>query len=258
MFRQFDHLPVVSGHAPVDAYLAEGFEKVPGMSSRFSAAICARLIRRQSEACVGGPVAEIGTFEGRFFIALALALEAGERAYGFDSFDWPDAAVEERFLANCQANGVAVDRFAAVKRNSRTLSASDLSALVSGEPVRFLHIDGDHSPESLAHDLALAQAVLHPRGVIALDDMLHPEFPFLVVTVHEHLKAHPDMRLFCVIDREDIVASAKFLLCRAAAVALYEEDLMIRFARYHYIMGGDAMGHLCVVLTPTPRIFSPA
>jgi hypothetical protein len=56
------------------------------MSSRFSAAICARVLRRQSEAGVAGPVVEIGAFEGRFLIAMALALEPGERAYGVDTF----------------------------------------------------------------------------------------------------------------------------------------------------------------------------
>jgi hypothetical protein len=247
--------PVASGHAPVDRYLAEGFDKVPGMSSRFSAAICARVLRRQSEAGVAGPVVEIGAFEGRFLIAMALALEPGERTYGVDTFTWPDAGVEERFIANCRLNGVPPDRLAAVRRDSRNIAPIELRNIADGKPARFIHIDGDHGLESLARDLALAQTVLHRQGVIAIDDMLHPEFPFLVVAVHEHLKAHPEMRLFCVIDRKDIVASAKFLLCRAEAVALYEEDLMTRFAPFHYTMGGDAMGHLCVVLTPKPRIF---
>ena len=249
--------PAASGYPPVDRYLAEGFEQVRGMSSRFSAAICARVLRRQTELGVAGPVVEIGAFEGRFLIALGLALEEGERVYGFDTFDWPDPGVSERFGANCRANGLQPDRVAAVKRDSLNIAPIELRNIVGKRPVRFLHIDGDHRPESLAHDLALAQSVLHPQGVIALDDMLHPEYPFLVVTVHEHLKAHPEMRLLCVIDREDIVASAKFLLCRVEAVGLYEQDLMTRFAAFHYIMGGDAMGHLCVVLTPKPRIFEP-
>jgi hypothetical protein len=177
-------------------------------------------------------------------------LEPGERAHGFDTFDWPDDEVQERLLANCRANGVPAERVAGVQRDSRNIAPIELRNATDGKPVRFLHIDGDHRPESLVSDLALAQSVLHPQGVIAVDDMLHPEYPFLVVPVHDHLRAHPDMRLLCVIDREDIVASAKFLLCRSDAVALYEQDLMTRFAAAHYTLGGDALGHLCVVLTP--------
>ena len=246
-------LPVASGHPAVDRYLADGFERVPGMSSRFAAAIAAHVVRRQGELGIAGPVAEIGAFEGRFLIALALALKDGERAFGLDTFAWPDDGLEDRFLANCRANGAA-ERVRAVRCDSRSLSPAELEALV-GE-VRFFHLDGDHNLDSLAHDLALAHAVLHPDGVICVDDMLHPEFPFLVVAVHDYLHAYPGMRLLCVVDREDIVAAAKFLICRAEAVRLYEADLMESFRAVQYTLGGDALGHLCVVLTPKPRIFS--
>ena len=247
---------VLSGHPAVDHYLADGFDRVRGMSSRFATAICAYLVHRQTELGLVGPVAEIGAFEGRFLIALALALAPDERAYGFDTFSWPDAGVQERFLANCAENGLEAARVAAIARDSRTIAAQEMPALVGGERVRFFHIDGDHTRESLAHDLALAEAVLHPQGIVCVDDMLHPEYPFLVLAVHDLLVRRPEMRLLCVIDREDIVAAAKFLLCRANAVPLYEADLMQRFRSVQYTLGGDALGHLCVVLTPEPRVFS--
>jgi hypothetical protein len=84
--------------------------------------------------------------------------------------------------------------------------------------------------------------------------MLHPGYPFLVTAVERWLVAHPQMRLMCVIDREDIVAAPKFLICRLDAVPIYEAALMRHFARYHFVLGGDALGHHCVVLTPRPRI----
>jgi hypothetical protein len=58
----------------------------------------------------------------------------------------------------------------------------------------------------------------------------------------------------CIVDREDIVAAAKFLLCRADAVALYEQDLMRTFAPFHYVLGADMVTHFSLVLTPRPRI----
>jgi hypothetical protein len=248
-------MKIVSSHPAIDRYLTEGYAAVPGMSSRFAAAICGHVVRRQTELGIAGGVAEIGAFEGRFFIALALGLADGEHAYGFDTFDWPDEGVIDRFRENCERHGLAPERFTAVKRDSRTVKdGAALKSLIGEAPVRFFHIDGDHGLDSLAHDLALAHAALHPQGVICLDDMLHPEFPFLIVAVHAYLQAHPEMRLLCVIDREDVVAAAKFLICRAEAAALYEQDLMASFRNVQYIMGGDALGHHCVVLTPEPKV----
>ena len=65
-------IDIASGHAAIDRYLADGYLRVRGMSSRFTAAICGHLIRRQTARGIGGDIAEIGAFEGRFFIAMAL------------------------------------------------------------------------------------------------------------------------------------------------------------------------------------------
>src|SRR5712691_11143536 len=89
-------LSVRSGLVAVDCYLEAGYASVPGMSSRFAAAICCGLMRMQTEMGVAGPVAEIGPFEGRFFIAMGHALAPGEVALGIDLFDWPNTQVIER------------------------------------------------------------------------------------------------------------------------------------------------------------------
>lgn len=243
-----------SGIAALDAYLDQGYESVTGMSSRFAATICGHLLRRQTEMGIRGSVAEIGAFEGRFLIAMGLALAPGEHAYGFDLFTWPDDGVLDRFLANAARWGLTADRFTARPFDTGTLSPDEFAGLTGRQPLRFVHVDGDHSLEALSHDLTLAAACLHPQGLICLDDMLHPGYPFLVVAVHAFLTANPQLCLMCVIDREDIVAAPKFLICRRDAVSLYETDLMSRFAPQHFILGGDAMGHHCVVLTPHPRI----
>ncbi|QCK84290.1 class I SAM-dependent methyltransferase [Phreatobacter aquaticus] len=244
----------ISGVAALDRYLADGYEKVRGMSSRFSATICGHVLKRQSALGIAGDVAEIGTFEGRFFIAMALALQPGEHAYGFDVFTWPDDKVLDRLDASAALHGLTSAHYTTLRHDSGTLDVATFGRMTGGKPLRFIHIDGDHSPEALTHDLALAHAALHPKGLICLDDMLHPGYPFLVVTVHAYLTAHPEMRLMCIIDREDIVAAPKFLICHVDAVPLYENDLMSSFQAQHFVLGGDAMGHHCVVLTPHPRI----
>jgi hypothetical protein len=245
---------LLTGAAAVDRYLEEGYLEVLGMSSRFSGAISAWLMLHQSRQGVEGHLAEIGTFEGRYFIALALTLHGWEKALGVDTFDWPSAAVLDHFNENCARHGVTRHRLVTWKTNTTMLSGADLRFKLGEGKVRFFHIDGDHSPQPLTHDLSLATAVLHPQGLICLDDMLHPAYPFLVATVKQYLDAHPAMRVMAIIDREDIIGAAKFLICRADAVPLYEKALMERYPKRHFVLGGDALGHHCVVLTPEPRL----
>src|ERR1043166_8258786 len=189
----------VSGNPMVDRYIADGYETVRGMSSRFAATISGHVLRRQSELGIAGHIAEIGTFEGRFFIAMALGLGPGERALGIDTFDWPNEGLWDLFHAHCARHGLARERYTAIKANVRDLTAQEITKALGGlalggqklgpqaseQKVRFWHLDGDHSREALTADLALAEATIHPRGMICLDDMLHPGYPLLVVAVHE-------------------------------------------------------------------------
>jgi len=247
-------IDISSGDARLDAFLAGGFQRVRGMSSRFSAAICGHLLRRQSSLGIAGDLLEIGTFEGRFFIAMAMLLAPGEHALGIDVFTWPSPAVHDHLLENCAAAGLAPGSYTAWKTDTRSIAADTLRAKLPGSHARFIHIDGEHIAECLRNDLALAHAVLHPRGVIALDDMLHPGYPTLITTVLDYLELHSEMRVLCIIDRESITAAAKFLICRADAVAAYEQDLIARFAPFHYPLGADVRGHLTLVLTPDPTL----
>jgi Methyltransferase domain len=245
---------VSSGISAVDTYLKAGFVTVPGMSSRFAAAICSGLMRIQTKLGVTGPIAEIGTFEGRFFIALAKALQPGEIALGMDIFEWPNAQVIDRFEANCLKHGVAADQRRTWKCDSREVSPADLLKRLDGKKPRLFHIDGDHSRASLTKDLALATAVMAPDGLLVLDDMLHPGYPTLMVAVQEYLAAQPDMCVLAVIDRETIVAATKFVLCRRDWFKRYEAVLLEDFKANIWPLGADFEPHWCLVLSLDTRL----
>jgi predicted O-methyltransferase YrrM len=243
-----------SGLPAVDRYLSGGYLSVRGMSSRFAAAVVGATLRIQSEKGISGHVAEIGTFEGRFFVALAHAIEQGERAIGIDHFDWPDAGVIDRFKRNLAQYGPADDRAIVLKADSRLLKPDELLGKAPGKRIRFFHIDGEHTPEHLSKDLALAHATLDPRGIICLDDMLHPGYPVLALTVDAYLKAHSEMRVFCVIDREDIVAAAKYMICGVEYVDLYSEALRRTFPQHVWLLGADFRSYHALVLAPEPKL----
>lgn len=243
-----------SGIAAADRYIADGYLQVKGMSSRFAAAIACATMRIQSENGISGHVAEIGTFEGRFFIALAHALQPGERGIGIDHFEWPDAGVIDRFKASLAKYGPSDDRVVVHKADSRQMKAAELLALAPGKRVRFFHIDGEHTQDHLSKDLALGYAALDPKGVLCLDDMLHPGYPTLALTVDAFLRAHPELRVFCVVDREDIVAAAKFMICREEHVAFYTDALMQAFPHFVWPLGADFVAYKALVLAPVPRL----
>lgn len=243
-----------SGIPAVDHYLATGYSLVPGMSSRFAAAICCGLLRMQTGMGVTGPVAEIGPFEGRFFIALSHALAFGEKALAIDLFDWPNPEVMGRFEANCAKHGVPAERRIAWKADSRKMRPEELLAKLDGRRARFIHIDGEHSRAALTQDLELATAVLAGEGLIALDDMLHPGYPTLMVAVHEYLGRHPEMCVLCIIDRETVVAATKFVLCRAEWFKPYEAQLLDAYKDNVWPLGADFEPHWCLVLSLDTRL----
>jgi hypothetical protein len=245
---------IQSGIAACDRYIAEGYGLVPGMSSRFAAAIACATLRIQTEHGIGGHFAEIGTFEGRFFIALAHALAPGERAIGIDHFEWPDAGVIDRFRRHLAAHGPNGERAIVVKADSRKMRPAELLAHAPGKRVRFFHVDGEHTAEHLENDLALGYGSLDEKGVLCLDDMLHPGYPLLALTVDAFLREHPELRVCCVIDREDIVAAAKFMICRAEMVRFYADALAAAFPAFVWPLGADFRAYKALVLAPEPRL----
>lgn len=250
------HSPVSirSGVAAVDRYLDAGYDSVPGMSSRFAAAVCAGLLNIQSDMGVSGPVVEVGTYEGRFFIALCHALAPGEVALGMDLFDWPNPQVIDRFERNCLAHGVPPERRITWKADSKILRPNELLDKLGHKRPRFIHIDGEHSRAVLTKDLELATAVLAPEGVIVLDDMLHPGYPTLMVAVQDYLQRHPEMCVLCVIDRETVVAATKFVLCRTDWFKRYEAKLLEAYRDNVWPLGADFEPHWCLVLSLDTRL----
>ena len=245
-------LDISSGDPTFDRFLRQSYYRVPGMSSRFAAAICGQLIQRQTDLAIDGDIVEIGTLEGRFFIAMALGLSAGQKAVAIDRFQWPDSGIEQRFIANCAAHGITSSELISWKADSRQITSDALRDKLSKRAIRFAHIDGDHTSECVTGDLELIQPLMHENGIICLDDMLHPAYPTLITPVLDYLDRHPEMQLFCIIDREDITGAPKFLLCRGHARALYEDSLRSSFSKFCYHLPARLKTHSAFVLTPRP------
>ena len=205
---------------------------------------------------VGGALAEIGTFEGRFFIAMALGLAAGETALGIDRFDWPDAGVERRFLANCAAHGVARDRFVAWKADSREIGAAEFGGKLGQKPLRFCAYRQPSTRDCLTQrsrtGASAAACTSHrlPRRHAASrlsDDGVARAF--------DYLTRHPEMRALVGRRPRGHRGGGEIpALPRPRRSRRYQQDLMAAFARFQYTLGADMESYLALVLTPNPRL----
>ena len=212
-----------------DLYLARHYAGVPGFSSLFSAEVAVRLLEFQRENDLTGPVGEIGVLMGRSFIALALAAAPDDPCLAIDDFTWPEH-VHDRFMANCRTFGVDLARLVTIAANTTTLTAADVLSRLDGRKLRYLHVDGGHTPAVLRNDLAMARQLMAPAGIICLDDMLHAQYPELGIAVRDELAADPDFAVFCIVDRADLIAAAKYLICRRDQIERYQGALRAAFA----------------------------
>ena len=235
-----------------ERYLAKPFNAVKGASSRISAVVATHLLAAQSAHGLRGHVAEIGVFEGRFFIALALCVAPGERALATDVFTWPDEGVADRFLANCRAAGVDMEIVAVQKAATHNLTRETYRQFAAG-PIRFLHVDGAHGYDGVLHDLQLAKAALHPQGVLCLDDVLHPRYPALTIAVADWLKANPDFAIFAIVDRESFASACKFLLCRRERVDFYRDALTAAAPEHVMNFRANYFGDEALIISPQAK-----
>lgn len=163
-------------------YIVSGRKRIEGWFGRVDAEIFHLLTAYQRRHALGGSVAEIGLHHGKSFIALCLALQPGEQAYGIDLFesqhlnlDDSGSGVRAQVERNLSRAGIARSSVVLDGRSSDQVSREDILSRVG--PVRFFSVDGGHWTAIVKSDLKLAESALAEHGIIALDDFLRPEWP---------------------------------------------------------------------------------
>jgi predicted O-methyltransferase YrrM len=197
----------------VAEYPIPGLADVPEFLTPGAAWLLDGLARHQTEAGVGGDIAEIGVFYGRSSLVMGRALAPGERLTACDRFDvtwqdvpgwtFPPSGPPEEALRRRWSEWVGGDGLRILRADSADLAPGDL-----GEGLRLVHVDGGHDYDDVRRDLALAEAALAPAGALVADDVLLPEWPDVTVALIDHLRA-PGTALVPVL-----VAEHKTVLCR--------------------------------------------
>lgn len=133
----------------------------------------------QLEHGVDGNVAEIGVHHGLFLSFLTAFAAEDDKTVAIDlfeslqSFNYDDSGKGslQSVTENLKSLGFNLDNFVNITINSMNLSPETLEEkhLV---PFRMFSVDGGHSFETTMNDILIAAKVLHPLGVIAVDDAL--------------------------------------------------------------------------------------
>lgn len=145
-----------------------------------------RMVRERAN--LGGAIIEFGAWEGRSTIAIALGTEEPVLAVDHwrgnpgDRHTEPFAAAEDihaRFLENTRD----YPQIRAVRLPTEEFMATWT------EPIKFLHIDADHTYEAVRDQIEWAKPLMVEGGVMCGDDYA-ASWPGVVQAVNQTLPAH--------------------------------------------------------------------
>lgn len=170
-------------------------------------------------ARICGPVVEIGVYKGWFVSALSsLLARDSEKVFAFDLYAKQKENVDnsgggQTHVPQIKYFWMIVDQIHAMKKvitveaNSLDLSADAMLSLVGYKP-RLISIDGGHFRIATFHDLNTASRVLHPQGVIVVDDYNNLGWRGVKIAIATFIAIWPnDLQPF-------LATNAKLYLCK--------------------------------------------
>ncbi|MEM7766070.1 MAG: class I SAM-dependent methyltransferase [Pseudomonadota bacterium] len=156
----------------------------------------------QREIGIAGNFLEIGSWHGK---SAALWLQAAKSP---ETVTLMDIAARDELGENMQRlsdrYGVACD---IIKRSSLSYNEP------IGKPrsMRVIHIDGDHSAAGISNDIELTAGLLHPHGVMIIDDFMNPRFPQITEVTFDFVRRHTNrFSIVLVGGNKGFLVSAKF------------------------------------------------
>jgi hypothetical protein len=190
-----------------------------------AAKMISTLSAAQEAQGISGNVAEIGVHHGKLFILLYLLTRADERAIAIDLFadqtrniDHSGAGYLDKFRANLARHAdTNMRRLVVHEGDSNALDGAALKRLAGGE-YRLISIDGGHTAETTAHDVAIAAEALAPGGIIILDDCFNEMWPGVSEGVHRYFREPRGILPFAT-------GANRIPFCAPGAIPLYVDSL---------------------------------
>jgi hypothetical protein len=134
---------------------------------------------------VRGNIAEFGVHHGLFLFLLNVLRNDDEECFAIDVFDHQHLNVDHSGSGTLAAFCSHLDTlmgsqrrfFRIVQRDTLSFSMVEVAELFGKLGVKMFSIDAGHTVQHACNDLHLAQEVLVPGGIVALDDYMSVHWP---------------------------------------------------------------------------------
>jgi hypothetical protein len=205
----------------IENYIRRGKFYVDGWLRSEAALVIVALNERQRSLGVTGSIAEIGVHHGKLFILLYLLSREPERALAIDLFEDQHLNIDQsgsgdlaKFRRNLERHADST-RLVLHPGNSMDLTGAILTQLAEG-PLRFVSVDGGHTAEITAHDLATAEAAIAEGGIIVVDDVFNEQWPGVGDGVRRYFERQPNLAPFAI-------GANKTYFCRPSHRDMYHD-----------------------------------
>lgn len=231
----------------LQAYVQHGHRAVGGWLDPSAIDIIATISRQQTKIGVSGGIAEIGIHHGRLFILLHLLRQGSERSAAYDLFEMQEENVDASglgdksiFLENLRKHGCDVERIVVKSRNSLDMTADEVRT--DAGAVRLFSVDGGHTADITASDLALAEASLCPGGIVILDDYFNEAWPGVSEGAARYLAPGASQLVPVAI------GGNKFMFTNSAALAAQYRDALRALPNKFVVSDQSAFGRPVIVV----------
>jgi hypothetical protein len=184
-------------------YLDNGFWRVEGycMVDVFRAV---DLIDSAGKNTQGG-VMEIGVHHGKFYMMLNALTSADDQSYAVDVFENQELNIDnsgkgskDLFVSNLANVDIHQGTNTLVIQGDSTDPKLDLINKIGAGTLRYISIDGGHTPEHTLNDLKLANQLIANEGVVILDDILHHSWLGVMEGAVKFLQSSPTLIPFAI------------------------------------------------------------
>lgn len=174
-------------------YFNDGFNKVEGWVEDELFTVVDSLnnlnINKQGGVC------EIGIHHGKLYILLNQIVDSNYQSYAIDIFDDQELNVDksgegslEIFQQNLQKYDAHSGRNTVIIKGDSTDSGLGLPNIIKSGTMRFISVDGGHTPTHVINDLKLANDLVNNQGIVIVDDVMNHWWPGVIEGVMHFLQ----------------------------------------------------------------------